>query len=142
MAAVVRDMGGRARRGRRGTRARSFIVPSPGWLIAASGRRCDRARLLSSSWAPPFEVVRGDAALPLWRVAHDTSRTVIVRRMSSGRAQDVDVRAASADRCDNSDHGVTRTTPVRYLLPGARIRSTRARSGAYATRPRKYRHWR
>jgi hypothetical protein len=54
--------------------------------------------------------------------------------MSAGRAQDLDVRAASADRCGNSDHGVTRTTPVRYLLPGARIRSTHARTGAYATR--------
>ena len=28
---------------------------------------------------------RGGAALPLWRVAHDTSRTAIVKRMSSGR---------------------------------------------------------
>src|SRR6516162_7053287 len=36
--------------------------------------------------------VRGATALPLRRAAHGTSRTVIVRRMSSGRAQDVDVR--------------------------------------------------
>ena len=45
-----------------------------------------------ASWAASLEVVRGATASPLWRVAHDTSRTVAVRRMSSGQAQNVHVR--------------------------------------------------
>src|SRR5215467_11649272 len=92
MAAVVRDMGGRARRGRRMTRARSFIVPSSGWLIAASGRRCHRARAAvrfmdCSGRDGPRR--RGPS---LWRVAHDAGRTVIVRSMSSGQAHNGHVR--------------------------------------------------
>jgi hypothetical protein len=62
MAAAVRA--DRARRGRRMTRALSFIVPSsvPGsWLRLVAGGH--RGRLLSASWAAPFEVVRGAAAL-------------------------------------------------------------------------------
>jgi DNA-binding response OmpR family regulator len=93
MAAAIRDVGGRARDGRRRTRVLCFIMPSfgagPGLYLAADGQRY---WLLPDSGAAPFEVVRSAAASPLWRVAHDMSRTVVVRRMSSGQAQNVHVR--------------------------------------------------
>jgi hypothetical protein len=63
MAAAVRAGGGPARRGRRMTRVLSFIVPSSGagpwWRLVTDALR---DRLLSGSWAAPFEVARGAVA--------------------------------------------------------------------------------
>src|SRR4029077_21016935 len=60
--------------------------------VAGAGRACCR------SSCPPRGVGRGcaqafsAAASPLWCVTDDMSRTVIVRRMSSGLAHNVQVR--------------------------------------------------
>src|SRR5258708_4805701 len=66
MAAAVRAVGGRARRGRRMRRALWFIMPSSGagsWLRLVAG--VHRDWLGSASSAAPFEVVRGAAASPV-----------------------------------------------------------------------------
>src|SRR5689334_15740924 len=70
------------RRGRRMTRVMSFIVPSS-WVASGPAG----FRFMSRPAGGPC-----GAGSPLSRVAHDTSRTPRVRRMSSGQAHNVQVR--------------------------------------------------
>src|SRR5689334_846143 len=76
IAATVRGGRGHARRGRRRTQVGSVIMPSAG------ARRS----------AATSGVARGAMTPPLFRLAHDRSRTVIVTPMSSGQAHNVHVR--------------------------------------------------